>query len=368
MKNPPELFKKPFVKAKKAFKPAPDNLPPVLFRAVNGLLPDKHEPRFLARGGEHLVFDFEDPKHRGIVYKVNYQESMPAIRAKMSGDPERLKKEVAGLKEKIAQRREITAQIRRYFGYNAVPAQQYQLREVPVSREIIHQLRPNLASEVKDIESAPALVLAQRKKESLTDPAAQRISLTSYYPEASGRFYRTQDIMARVDYDAAHDILAGKGRSDLSSEAQREAVLRAYPALWPLMQEAKYDPALFEKLRDTAGEMAHFIQDTGIPLELAGKDNVVLVKDKKGWELLMPDALPLGDYSVIDLEIAIERLKRGEELTPRLRGVALNVLNSVRVANALALLTDAPERVRVPELEKIPAKTWRDEFKLIFEQ
>lgn len=320
-------------------------------------IPEIAAPRPIGKGGEHLVFEFPDPKHSDVVMKVNFHQTLPVLRAYTQGEIER-KKARENMEEAMVERRSQLHELREDFGHAAVPVQRFLIQDVPVSRDVVERLYPGWLSERTAVPSTlPAWVAFQRRLE--FDPE-KTVSLTGYYPEQRNRREERTEEFDNV-YDVGHDILIGK-ETDLDPEEQRNIVLDMYPGLQKVGEKADSDPGFTEKLQETVRKLISYTETTMTALDLAGKNNVVLMQGEKGWELKMPDALPVEDLALDDLQHASNALQRGGHLTEKDASTPLNVLNTVRVINALALLAGVPERLRVDGLDAVPASTWRKEF------
>jgi hypothetical protein len=307
----------------------------------------------MARGGEHLVFDFEDPKHADVVYKVNFHESLPLLKAVQRGGSDKERALEAMLKEMDRRRKEL-AKLRQYVGHSAVPVQQAMIREIPVTAAIIKALQlPEDGIGQKLPLTVPAWVVLQRKIELGRD----YVSLNAYYPEAS--FYPPSQ-----QEELGHRILIGKERG-LNPDVELDAVLSLYPEFKYLNGLVFNDPGFKSALRQATEQMIEYTQDSGIALDLVGKNNIVLRKMEKGWDLKMVDPMPRGDVRISELAKAAEEF-RGQKDTGVDWEKVMDALNTVRVLNALALFSGSPKRLRVPELEGISAEFLRRKIKPLF--
>jgi hypothetical protein len=115
-------------------------------------------------------------------------------------------------------------------------------------------------------------------------------------------------------------------------------------------------------LLELSEKFMDFIEQTGVALDLAGRNNAVMVKRGDKWNVRFPDILAPGDYSFINLKLLLESLRRGQPIGARGRVVALNLVNTVRVVNALALISGNDRRLHYPDLAAIPPEVWREEM------
>lgn len=356
-------FNKTVAKAKNISRTRPKSVKSEVYDELQDLMPDEHLPYLMAQGGEHFVFGFDDPKHPDLIYKINVPETLPVVKAQLSGNPERLEKAKEEMKRMINKKREQLAEMRQYFGAEAVPAQQYMVREVPVSKKLVEVLLKDPEGQVEEIESVPALVVVQRRVDM---PSDWTISLNGFYPESpKSALAFTKDRVGET-IEAGNEILLGGMMSELDRESQLRWVVKMYPELDTVAWRAERDPEFKAKLEDLAYRLVEFTQDTNIPLELAGRDNMVMTKGPKGWTVKLMDVLPMDRYSMNDFKRILAKLSVGGKLNGNEAGVALNILNTIRMVNAIALIADIPERFKVIGLERVTTETWCKEFEQLF--
>ncbi len=362
----------PFAKKIETSKP-PSTPRETLFASVHALVPDsfwshragrkeKYPSRLVGKGGEHLVFEFDDVKHRGIVHKINFLQTLPILRAHLAGEIQR-KKALEQMEEAMLERLSQLKELRQYFGASAVPMQRFLIRDVPVTREIVDQLFPG---SIKENEEIPKTLPAWGSIQHRVDlPPKTTVSLTANrYPENRiGASSKRKTTGFKGVYDASYDILVGK-KVAIDPAVQRSHVLNLYPALHQIAEKVEDDPSFKAKLRETVIKLIAYSDDTKVALDFVGENNIALVQSQNGWELKMPDPLPLYDYTFFDLQIACQALKLGKPVPEDIRGAVKNALNTVRVINALALLSGVTERLRVPSLETVSGIQWRREFEL----
>jgi hypothetical protein len=359
--------------AEKAEESKPPSTPrETLFASVESIKPEsvwsnvtkkneRYSSRLIGKGGEHLVFEFDDAKHGGVVHKINFRQTFPVLRAHQAGEIER-KKALEAMEEEMVESRRKLKQLREYFGASTVPMQRFLIQEVPVTREVVEQLFPGSVKEDTKIpETLPAWGAIQRR---LDLPPQRTISLNARYPEVSGDASKREASGFNELYDDGYDLLVGKESAITDPEEQRGVILDLYPNLHKVAEKIDTDPSFKAKLQETVKKMIAYSQDTMIALDLAGADNIVLVQGAKGWELKMPDPLPLYDYTFFDVQIAGEALKLGRPVPKDILGSVFNSLNTLRVINALALLSGVPDRLEVPSLDAVSGAQWRKEFNI----
>lgn len=336
-----------------------------LFQSLERIKPETYLPEIKAKGGEHLVYEFRDPKHMDVVYKVNFSKTLPVLAAHYNGEIA-TKRAVEKMEEDMLEQQSKLRELRSYFGFHAVPVQRFLVRDVPVSKEVVDALKPGWMPDTLDVPGTiPAWINVQRRLEM---PGDRTVSLNGYYPESPRKLLHRGDVDEERVYDLGHEILIGKDIPDLDDEERRAIVLDMYKDLHRVAEKAEDDPAFREKLADTVRKMIAYTEETENVLDLAGRNNVVLTEGEKGWDLKMPDALFAGDMTLHGLDDAIRRHAKGEKLLTRHAQSALNPLNTVRVINALAIIAGIPDRLRVHGLENVPAEVWRKNLAKIFEQ
>lgn len=347
---------------------------------IDALLTGDLFPTVIGMGGEHLVVEVSErdmpEKLRDVVIKVNYRQTIPYLHAVIGGDPNQIDQAMEDMEDEIKDRRALLSELREYFGFDAVPAQKMLIRDVPVSSDLIKKMDPSLEGVNYPLPySIPALVNVQRRFDLPENGEGDTfVSLTGYYPEKI--FFKHVNDRKNADrrYDIAHDTLVGK-HVNAKPEEVKKCVLDLYPELGMVsrlvsedLKYAEEDREFTRALRKTVKAMIAFSRETLVVLDLAGRNNVVLIKNSDDWELKMLDALPLEDTALTSLQEVIddvtERGRDDEEysLSYKEVGQAFNPLNTVRVINALALLAGADERIELEGLKEIPASAWRHGF------
>jgi hypothetical protein len=336
------------------------------------------DPALLAKGGEHLVFEFENPKHQDVVYKVNFNQSLPVLSARLRGEFQQ-KEAVGYLKEQMNVEREKIAELRSYFGFHSVPPQQFMIRDVPVSPNVYQALTGSNEHFGWFPEKIPAWVVVQKKMDLADD---QVISLTGHYPEK--RLMQEQRSEAHEKlFDKAHVVLTNPEavqERGITLNEERAMALSMFPQLMSVHLEAQTDAKFLEKLQETVKQMVRYLQETGNALDLAGSKNMVLLKEGDSWNVRFPDPFITstprreksdhpGEYfsQVEELESFANSWRKGFGFHPDQLTYALNTMNTVRVTNALAIIAGIPDRVHIPAIQIMSPKMWREVFTPMFE-
>lgn len=316
--------------------------------------------KFLAKGGENLVLTFEEgTKHQDTVYKINYREAITnymLLEDDIKGSRERSKEMITLVPSKIAKARE-------YFGKDTVPAQKLMVRDLPVDQEVVSRLAPSLHG--SDLpEKLPMIVTVQRK----LDLSGGVVSLNGFYPE---RYFSDGKRSDLETYKLAYGYMLDDMEGEPGGACMDWVILDQYPRLKETLEMMYGLPRFRSALRDAVAKMVRFSNETGILLELAGRDNIAMVREgsvldmdhEVDWKFIMPDAFtPTLDMTLDDLSKNCDRLAKGEKLGLLQLEEAVNELNSVRYVNFLARLVGLSERIQVPALRNVPADKWVDLF------
>lgn len=358
---------------KRTFRLAPDTVEPIVFTGVNQLikqlnkqrgdqnLPD-FEPVLKAQGGEHLVFYFEDPKHPDVIAKINYYFSRTLLRA-ANKSPEEQKIMREGVDLTIKQQTKEMRVIRDYFGQQSIPASQSMVRELPVNLQTIAILDPKYPVENNQIPKSIPVMITVQKKINLP-PGDKTISLTGYYPE---RGLNDTDPLTEETYLAGHETLTGGPLSQMPVDSQIKYILKMYPDLKPVAHKAATDPNFKNKLKKTAETLIKLTNETGITLDLAGTNNIVLIQDeKKDWQIRLLDPLTFDGTNLDSLRKVIDLFANQldsltsttSSIDKKIASKAFNALNTVRVINALAAISESNERLDVQNLSAISPNAW----------
>jgi len=369
-----------------------------LMRSLDALIPREHLPELLAKGGENLVFTFEEEipaktgsseafkkHHPNIVAKVNFLASAAPLHAYIQNEKNeteeiRLQEVERYLQDEIKLRRLHLNDLRISFGKDAVPAEVTLVRRMPISWEAVQALEVGIEATPEQIPAEfPLQITIQRRL-----PEVQsKISLTGYYVEKSlpfGPEWQTERARDAADqqmrfFQECERIL---GEGDLGTwdyQDLLQIVMDAYPTLTrPIQSESA---SLRKALRTLTKNMRQYTQKTGNVLDLAGQDNVLLIERNNRWEPRLLDVIIPNECSMREAVRAAGRLKGlqpGKHLNLRDTLSLMNALNTVRLINALTLIGHEPSKperfkkgkiplLRIPEFAGIDANRWMEELK-----
>jgi hypothetical protein len=311
-----------------------------LENAAGSDLVAKYQPKFLARGGDQLVYGI--PDHPDVVAKAAYplmrlvQEKTAAAGGKLSPEG------AVVLNEHLQDRRRRFSRLRSAFGDDHVLAQKQYLMQVPVTPELVDRLHdgkpPAGAEEMKEVWTVVAI---QPKAEEFSDP--EMLSITSGYLENQP-----------IDPEPYRRMTAALASEGAGADFTWEEFLSAHPWEKELFETLEREPDMAAAVGDFVGKAVKYVEETGETLDLAGDGNVALSKRSGKWDYRLIDALypgfsrPKGIFK--SAKEAIVKAAAGETINEGERSHILNALNFTRTINALARKLGREEKlVLVPE-------------------
>jgi hypothetical protein len=150
---------------------------------------------------------------------------------------------------------------------------------------------------------------------------------------------------------------------NMNSDDALNQVLEFYPTFHKLIERIENDDAFKVQLQETTRQLITYTKKTSVALDFFGSQNILLMKNEKGWELKLPDPFLNDDCRMYVLRDAAAKLKQGIPLTPSERFGSLVALNALRAINALAMIADIPDRLEAPEgVADIDPLVWRKEL------
>jgi hypothetical protein len=323
--------------------PSPYNKLPADHEAV-----EKYEPTFIARGGDHLVYEAKghpDTVIKASTFKIKdileeNEEKGLAPDALTEDTRAALEKEVFGKNAQIRLFRE-------YFGTEHTLSERRYLMQVPISPEIIEEIfkddhrkreAPLGIEAVRDMWTAAVI---QKKAPEIADPN----HLGLYF----GNFLEERRIQPEpTDYEKLNDAFLGK---DTITPEDLELFFRTQDnpkthALADLLAKAEQDPKLKIAIADFIRKSIRFAKETGNILALAGEDNVVLSEKDGEWNYLLVDAIPLYNEPIYsEAKEAKVRVENEEELLGNDIAFIVRAKNFVRTMNGLAAALGIEDRI-----------------------
>jgi len=343
-------------------RPVPRNIAPDAFMAAEKAAEESdwpHEVHLVGKGSESFVFFFEDDKHKDIVYKVNYLNSLDVFCGMMNDDLPRYRQGVIELKKAQKDRQNKLKDLREYFGFSAVPVEKTMIRNMPVNAEIIKSLTgKDYTPEqlAKLLPGVPAMVTVQRKVD--IKKQGDEIELGANFPERA----IAQKPDAATIYDEGYRMLVAQEKNEAWDESyQKKIVNDLYPGLTMIGLHIDQDPQFKESLRSFVTQAIKIGNEKGIYLDLVGHGNAYFVKQPSGWQPKLIDViLPMfmGHENLVE---NVEKLKQSS-LSYVDKKVTMAAMNSIRTINALAVLSVLTGRINVPELADMPVETWAEGY------
>ncbi len=340
-----ELGPRPDIEQMGEPEPRPDEEVFDLLQAADHELVKKYQPKFLARGGEHIVYDI--PGHPDVVAKVEV-ESIKSPNFISPDDTEKID-------ELLAQKRTRFLKMKSIFGANHVLAERVFFMKVPVTdsvRKWVFEGRVPDTIKTDDVKETWAIVKIQHRALELQNQ--ERSGIVGSYVE-----YRDPNL------DAYRRITSALLEEDASAVFTREefADLAGSP-LKELLEKADTDPLLTETLKDFVVKTIIYTKETGEMLDCAGFDNVPVWQEKDGtWNYRLVDALYPGYQAEKKIDFArkaLEMASRGEKLDDEHFFPLLNMVNFTRLINGLAERLGIVERISfVPDELKGKIDYWK---------
>lgn len=299
----------------------------------------RYKPKFMARGGEHIVYELPDRPNVVIKVDARVMQMVQEWNAEHSLPLDAMDPALLPYAEKyLREHRERQSRLSEYFGFEAVPRIHETIAKVPITGQITSELHAGKPPKGwESVGEAWTIVRVQKRLPELASP--DRKTVVSGYTENGEP---DPDVYARV----TAGLLEG-GKRDYTSEE----VVSLFPEkMRDLLAALDDEPGLREAMADLVRRAAKYSKETKEILDLAGSDNIAVFKDGKRWKYRLVDALyPSGgaDNMVGKVEAAARKAARGEPLSDYEKNVVLNGINYARAMNALAEKLGIEERVAV---------------------
>ncbi|HEX8946665.1 MAG TPA: hypothetical protein VF829_00410 [Candidatus Paceibacterota bacterium] len=317
-------------------------------------LPTEHEaviqyhPTFLARGGDHLVYEAEG--HPDTVIKAStFKMKDVLIDNAEKGLPlDGISEEMRAFLEKETEEKNIQMRLyREYFGAKHTLSERRYVMRVPISPEIIREIFVDDWEDrkppegISDIQGVWTTVIVQKKASEISDPNHLGLYFGGFVEER-------KEQPDSSEYEVLNNAFLGKNPI-LSEEMELFFKTQDNPqthALADLLAKTEEDPALRVVLMDFVRKAIHFAEETGNILALAGEDNVIFAPKDGTWNYLLVDAIPLYNEPIFTLaKEAQERSENGEDLSQQDKSFTIRARNFVRTMNGLASALGIEERL-----------------------
>lgn len=311
----------------------------------------KYAPEYLAAGGENIVYDIPGRPH--IVAKgskLGVYETLAdrdSVNAETVEDSLLLMSMREDLKEESALRKKLFD----YFGREHLPPQKKFLMKVPVTKAILDeaeaQFLPTHRSRIKkNTDEAWTFVTIQRRqdlpkeKHASASVGSLEMSILNYRKPSDPDYRLYKDEAYMEKYDRVSDALVRGEDEELTTQEIME-VIRS-PGLRSVIKRIEKEEGFKEALKDFVEKAIEFAEDTGEILDIAGADNVALVKEDGEWTYKLLDPLyPFEDHV---LESAREAYLM-KQMNNKQFNILFQGLNFVRGLNAFAKLSGSKKRL-----------------------
>ncbi|MEM7029197.1 MAG: hypothetical protein AAF629_06505 [Chloroflexota bacterium] len=272
--------------------------------------------RFLAEGGEHVVF--QSPRHQHLVIKVHKRLSQMMTDAAPHHLSASMQKQYADYHANDNRRWQ---QLKLHFGRQQTLPQRKSLQKWPKNGCWWHPVFPEDSLSQEQAHFWVALTF-QRYAAILHKP--QRLSISAGYAEL-------RSVETSIYERVTPPLL-------LFPETwvwNQDDFLHLHPNLRSILVATDQDKHLHESLSILLRKIIHYGQTTGEILDIASRDNLVLFRRHSQWTYLLADALyPFKDDMMARAQRILGQLPK--QLTPVEQNVLLNVFNFIRVVNGLA--------------------------------
>lgn len=300
-------------------------------------LVSKYQPKFLAKGGEHIIYDL--PEHPDIVVKVRTASIKKVLEWNVEhGQPlDSLPAEIEPrAREYLKEEAERYQQLKKYFGSEHVPSQKEFLVKVPITENILREIYegepPATTNEVWSI------VMVQKRVEALSDP--NRLAIVAGYAE--------QGEVPEDIYKQATEHFIFSQNPDQKIEKGQFLQVQSHNDLRNLLEKADNDENLKKDLQDLVERMVAYTQETGEIFDLAGQDNIILFQKDGKWSFSLVDTRYPGESKMIEkARAALSKLSEGNELDEHEKNILLNTFNFVRTVNGLAEQVGVEKRINI---------------------
>jgi hypothetical protein len=303
-------------------------------------LVSKYQPKFLTKGGEHIVYEIAG--HPDVVVKVstgplkriidwNIEHHLPT---------DLLPKEIELLAcEYLAKERARYQKVKGYFGSEHVPSQKEFILKIPITEGILNALYEGKSP--AEVSEVWGVVMVQKRVEALADP--KHLAIVGGYSEHG-------EVPEDVYAIATEHLVFAKNpqekiEKDLFLKIQSPNELKA------LLEMAERDTNLKAVLKELIEKIISYTEDTGEIFDLVGQDNIVLSQKNGEWDYVLVDTRYPGESKMVDeAKVVLLKLSSGSEIDGHEKNILLNIFNFVRTVNGLAEQVGAQNRLNiVPE-------------------
>lgn len=300
-------------------------------------LVSKYRPKFLAKGGEHIVYEL--PEHPDIVVKVRTASIKKVLEWNVEhGQPlDSLPTEIEPrAREYLRDEAGRYQQLKKYFGSEHVPSQKEFLVKVPITENILRAIYEGEPPAVTN--EAWSVVMVQKRVEALSD--SNRLAIVAGYAE--------KDEVPKDLYSQATAHLVFGKNSEQKMERDELLQIQSHGDLRNLVEKSDNDEGLKNALKDLIERMVAYSEETGEIFDLAGQDNIILFQEDGKWTFALVDTRYPGESKMIEkTKAALLKLSNGEEIDEHEKNILLNTFNFIRTVNGLAEQVGAQKRINI---------------------
>jgi hypothetical protein len=286
----------------------------------------KYKPKFLAKGGEQIVYEI--PDHPDVVAKVNV-ESLKAVidwNIHHGETPDSFSEEIRERAEKI-----LDNEVRRYvelkqhFGSEHIPTQKQYLIQIPVTPEILNRLYDNKPPIITD--AVWSITTIQKRVEELND--STRLALVSGYAE------KTERPSDEYHHVTEHLVFGKNPEEKLTLNQFLE--IQGNDNLRGLMKKSESDMHLRDVLCELIEKIISYTEKTAEILDIAGDDNIIFFQKDNKWSYMLVDAKYPGNDDIMNgLKLNLDKLTYEIEVEEFGENILLNAFNYIRTINGIA--------------------------------
>lgn len=300
-------------------------------------------PEILGEGKGRTVFELSREKAerggRGVVVKVDRGACEVAVRDILrTGLPDISKETRETLSNRLVRERFARKDFQNAFQDFALPERCF-LRKIPLPTSAIREFLPDISLPEKfpNLHEITTLVYVQERA-----PAA------AFAQESHEFVFRCPE----RDPEYAEDTIFRANQAFLDLHAPWNEI-PALPGFGPefraIFSLIRQDGQLKAVIADLLKASHDYLKETGNVLDFLGADNARLYKNEKGdWKLLLLDAYTPG-RAFAQAQEALRALAVGYEITDNEALAVMGAVNYARGMNALALVSNAPQRFRLSQ-------------------
>lgn len=309
----------------------------------------RYNPKFLNRGGEHLVYLVEG--HPNVVIKVSTYKIkdsiIDAVSESYKTDSDLESRAQKLYSDEVKMKNIEFAKLRGIFGSEHVLREKRFLMSVPINYKLMQEifegdyLKRKLPKTAESIKQVWTHVVVQERTSIAEDEGRYSFNYGSFVEDSF------------VDYGKYHQvtsILLG----DKSSEFKEEDFLSLQDrsknrSLCNILELAKNNDSAMEQLRNFILKTIKYTEETGQILALAGDDNVLFYTEDGVCNFLLMDAMPNSSEPIFKkfLDLGV-KISSGNQLSAEDREYLKRAVNFARVINGVSMSLGFSERLRLP--------------------